>query len=282
MNWLDKLNQVIEYIEEHLADDIDYNEIADIFGYSVYHVQRIFSMVVGVPCSEYIRNRKLSMAAMELQSSHAKVIDVAMKYGYSSPNSFQRAFKAFHGMSPSDIRIEGVIIKAYPPLFFNLEIKGAHTMEYRITQLSPFRIVGKRIHTTMENGACYRDTPIMWKTLFENQEQTSIMSLNNKKPKGLLGVSKYSDSFTTGNFDYYIACASDLPVPEGMHEYMVPKATWAIFSCKDIEADSIQKLENEMVMEWLPTSGYEYANAPDIEVYREDGTAEIWLPIKKR
>lgn len=282
MNWLDKLNQVIEYMEEHLEDEIDYTEIANIFGYSVYHVQRIFAMVAGVPCSEYIRNRKLSMAAMELQSSHAKVIDVAMKYGYSSPNSFHRAFKAFHGVAPSDIRKEGVIIKAYPPLFFNVEIKGAHTMEYRILQMNSFRIVGKRIHTTMENGACYRDTPLMWKTLFENQEQLGILSLNNNEPIGLLGVSKYSDSFTTGSFDYYIGCASDRPTPEGMHEYEIPKVTWAVFPCKNIKASTIQQLENEIVMEWLPTSGYEYANAPDIELYREDGTAEIWMPIKKR
>ncbi len=134
----------------------------------------------------------------------------------------------------------------------------------------------------MENGACYKDTPFMWKTLFDNNEHLSILEQNNMEPIGLLGVSIYSDSFTTGSFDYYICCASDQPVPKGLHEYIVPKAIWAVFPCANMEPKTIQKLESDIVMEWLPTSGYEYANAPDIEQYCDNGTAQIWIPIKKR
>lgn len=134
--------------------------------------------VAGVPCSEYIRNRRLSKAAMELQTGNEKVIDVAIKYGYSSPNSFNRAFKIFHGVAPSSLKKEGVTVKAYPPLFFNLEIKGAHTLEYRLVQKDAFRIVGIKIHTTMENGTCYRDIPLAWNGfLLKNANNHVIFSL---------------------------------------------------------------------------------------------------------
>lgn len=282
MSWLDRLNQAIEYIENHLQDEIDYERIADIFGYSVYHVQRVFAMVAGTPLSEYIRNRKLSKAALELQNGEEKVIDVALKYGYSSPNSFNRAFKAFHGVAPSGLKEEGVMIKAYPPLFFELKINGAHAMEYRIVKNKAFRIVGVKLHTTLENGECYKSTPLFWNSLMQAGRQNDILALMNQEPTGLLGVSNYSDNFTTGAFDYYIACSSDQPAPEGMEEFIVPEATYAIFRCSDTKADAIQKLENSIVMEWLPTSGYEFANAPDIELYDMDGKTVIWIPIKKK
>lgn len=282
MNWLEGFNQVIEYIEKHLEDEIDYTEMANIFGYSVYHVQRVFAMVAGVPFSEYIRNRKLSMAATELQGSKCKVIDIALKYGYSSPNSFNRAFKEFHGVSPSDVKKEGVTIKAYPPLCFELTVKGAQAMEYRIVRKNAFRIVGIKLHTTIENGECYRSTPLFWSNLIQTGGQNNILTLMNQEPNGLLGVSNYSDDFSTGAFDYYIACSTDKPIPEGMVEFIVPESTWAIFSCDDIKAEAIQKLEQRIVMEWLPTSGYEFAKAPDIEAYDENGKPDIWIPVIKK
>jgi AraC family transcriptional regulator len=121
MNWLEGLNQAIDYIERNLQDEIDYEKIADLFGYSVYHVQRVFAMIAGVPLSEYIRNRRLSMAAIELQSGDSKVIDVSLKYGYSSPNSFNRAFKAFHGVTPSELKKGGSQSKPIHRLALNLQ-----------------------------------------------------------------------------------------------------------------------------------------------------------------
>jgi AraC family transcriptional regulator len=282
MNWLEGLNQAIEYIERNLQDEINYEKIADLFGYSVYHVQRVFAMIAGVPLSEYIRNRRLSMAAIELQSGDSKVIDISLKYGYSSPNSFNRAFKAFHGVAPSELKKEGVTVKAYPPLSFELAIRGAHTMEYRMVKKKAFRIVGVKLQTTLENGECYRDSPVFWSSIIQSGTHNQILALMNQEPFGLLGVSNYSDNFSTGFFDYYIACSSDQPVSEGMEEFTVPEATWAVFPCSDIKAETIQKLEHSIVMEWLPTSGYEFARAPDIELYDENGKAEIWLPVKGR
>lgn len=282
MNWLEGFNQVIDYIENHLEDEIDYEEIANIFGYSVYHVQRLFAMVAGIPFSEYIRNRKLSMAAMELQTGEYKVIDIALKYGYSSPNSFNRAFKVFHGVAPSDVKKEGIMIKAYPPLCFELTVKGAQVMEYRLVRENEFRIVGVKQHTTLENGECYRNTPLLWRNLIQTGGQNNILALMNQEPYGLLGVSNYSPDFSSGEFDYFIACSTDKPVPEGMVEFIVPESTWAIFTSDAKEADAIQKLEQRIVMEWLPTSGYEFAKAPDIEAYDEEGRADIWIPVIKK
>lgn len=280
MNWLDSFNRVIDYIENNLENEIDYEEIATMIGYSVYHVQRLFTMIAGVPLSEYIRNRRLSKAASELQGGEDKVIDVAFKYGYSSPNSFNRAFKAFHGVAPSNVKKDGVSIKAYPPLFFELTVKGAQAMDYRIEKKNAFRIVGMKLHTTMENGECYRSTPMFWHDVMDNGKQYDILALANEEPAGLLGVSNYSPDFSTSEFDYYIACASNKPVADGMTEFTVPASTWAIFSCKEKTGDAVQKLEQRIVMEWLPTSGYQYAKAPDMELYSEDA-CEVWLPITK-
>jgi AraC family transcriptional regulator len=282
MNWLEGFNQVVEYIEEHLENEINYDEIADIFGYSVYHVQRLFAMVAGVPLSEYIRNRRLAKAAMELQGSECKVIDIALKYGYSSPNSFNRAFKAFHGVAPSDVKKECVKIKAYPPFCFELTVKGGQEMEYHIVNKNKFRIVGIKMQTTLANNACYKDTPLFWKTVIQSGRHNDILALMNQEPFGLLGVSNYSPDFSSGIFNYYIACSTDQPVPEGMEEFIVPESTWAVFSSKAKETDAIQNLEQRIVMEWLPTSGYEFGKAPDIEIYDEEGYVDIWVPIKKK
>lgn len=280
MNWLDGFNQVISYIEENLEGEIDYEQIAAMFGYSVYHVQRLFSMIAGVPLSEYIRNRRLSKAAAELQGGKDKVIDVAIRYGYSSPNSFNRAFKTFHTVSPSDVKKDGVSVKAYPPLLFELTVKGAQPMDYRIVKKNAFRIVGIKLHTTMENGECYKSTPAFWHNLMKCGGQKDILAVMNEEPAGLLGVSNYSMDFSTNEFDYYIACASNKRVPAGMFEFYVPTSTWAIFTCNEKEANAVQKLEQRIVMEWLPTSGYEFAKAPDIELYSEN-VWEVWVPVTK-
>lgn len=280
MNWLDSFNRVIEYIEKNLEGEIDYEKIAAVFGYSIYHVQRLFAMIAGVPLSEYVRNRRLSKAAAELQGGEDKVIDVAVKYSYSSPNSFSRAFKVLHGVSPSDVKKDGVSVKAYPPLFFELTVKGAQAMDYRIEKKNAFRIVGVKLRTTMENSECYRSTPEFWQDLMKTGGQNDIVALMNEEPAGLLGVSNYSVDFSTSEFDYYIACASNKLAPDGMIEFTVPASTWAIFTCAEKEADAVQKLEQRIVMEWLPTSGYQFAKAPDIELYSEE-VWEVWIPVTK-
>ncbi len=173
------------------------------------------------------------------------------------------------------------MVKAFPPLHFELTIKGAKTLDYRLERRKAFRIVGMRLRTTLENGECYNKIPAFWRTLVQAGRQEDMIALMNQEPKGLLGVSHYSADFSTGILDYYVACSTDQPTPDGMEEFIVPESTWAIFPCLEKGADAIQKLEHRIVMEWMPTSGYEFAKAPDIEVYASLEEADIWIPVKK-
>lgn len=279
MNWMSGFNTVVEYIEEHLQKEIDYESMAYILGYSTYHFQRLFMMIANVSLAEYIRCRRLSKAAADLLDSECKVIDIALKYGYSSPNSFQRAFKAMHGISPGDVKKSNATIKAYPPLSFELTIKGASTMDYRIAQMDSFRIVGRKLHTTMENGESYKRVPAFWGEV--NESIADILALMDAEPMGLLGVSNYNPNLYGSEFDYYISVASNKIIPKGMAEFYVPASTWAIFPFQKEGTDRIQEFQKRVLFEWLPSSGYEFAKAPDIELFHGVDESEIWVPIIK-
>ena len=279
MNWFDGFNKVIDYIETNLDGQVNYDEIAGILGYSSYHCQRLFLMIAGISLADYIRSRRLSKAAEDLIGG-AKVIDVAVKYGYSSSNSFNRAFQAMHGMAPSNVKKDIVTVKAFPPLTFTLKVSGAQEMNYRIEKKEAFRIVGKKTSTTMLNGKGYEVVPAMWQELMVTGPQ-AILALLNQEPYGLLGVSAYKPDLPDSEFDYFIAVSSRNEVPEGMYELEIPSCTWAIFSCKNDGPESIKKMQEKMVMDWLPSSGFEFGHAPDIELYDDKGNAELWLPVLK-
>lgn len=155
MNWFEGFNRVVGYIEAHLEEETDYQAMADILGYSVYHFQRLFLMVAGTSAAEYIRCRRLSKAAAELMEGGDKVLDIAVKYGYSSAGSFSRAFRAMHGMAPGEVRKSGATVQAYPPLSFEVTIKGAQAVAYRIVRMGAFRIVGKKL------AYCHYDSDIV-------------------------------------------------------------------------------------------------------------------------
>ncbi|MDD2957142.1 MAG: AraC family transcriptional regulator [Lachnospiraceae bacterium] len=279
MEWIEGLNAALRYMEEHLTDEIDMEELAKIAGCSSYHFQRMFTYMAGLPLSEYIRRRKMSLAAVELQSANAKIIDIAMKYGYSSPTAFNRAFQSIHGVAPSMLKKEGVSMKAFPPLTFKITIKGVEQMNYRIETKEAFRIVGvsQPLHKEIEKN--FEIVPAMWQNAVMNGVLPGLAGMMNTEIKGLLGVSACNDE---QQWKYFIAVAST--APEGQfEEYMVPSATWAIFEGAG-DNRSIQELEQRIVTEWLPTSGYEYANAPDIEVYLnpdpQNAKYEVWIPVK--
>lgn len=284
MEWLKNFNEAINYIEEHLLDEIDLNKLGKIAGCSGFHFQRMFSYMAEIPLSEYIRRRKMSLAAVSMQNGE-KVLDVALKFGYDSPTAFNRAFQSVHGFSPSNAKSKGVILKAYPPISFKITIKGEVEMNYRIEKKDAFRIVGVKEHYAMSVEECFEKVPQFWQKTIMEGSIPKILNLLNQSPNGLLGVSTCMNG---NDFDYYIAVSSDQATPKGMIEYTVPECTWAIFECIGAMPTSIQNLQKRIVTEWLPTSGYEYANAPDIEVYFEGNQAsddykcEVWLPIVKK
>ena len=283
MDWLKNYNEAIEYIEKHLLDEVDIGSLGKIAGCSGFHFQRMFSYMADIPLSEYIRRRKMSLAAVSLQNGE-KVLDVALKYGYDSPTAFNRAFQNIHGFPPSYAKTKGVILKAFPPICFKITIKGEVEMNYKIEKKDAFRIVGVKEHYSLSLEESFEKVPQFWQKTVTEGSVPKILGVMNQSPMGLLGVSTCMNG---KDFDYYIGVSSDQAVPEGMGEYIVPECTWAIFECKGALPDAIQDLQKRIVIEWLPTSGYEYANAPDIEVYFEgdqssdDYKCEVWLPIIK-
>lgn len=282
MEWIERLNNAVNYIEVNMCDDIDLKEISKIACCSTYHFQRMFAYMTDIPLSEYIRRRRMSLAAVDLQNGNSKVIDVSIKYGYDSPTAFNRAFKSVHGISPSQAREEGTILKAFPPISFKITIKGDSAMNYRVEKKEAFRIVGvsEPLETEIEKN--FEIVPKMWGMAAMNGTIPKLASLMDGMPMGLLGVSSCNEP---DNWKYYIAVTSSQAIDNELEEFIVPAATWAIFAGEGT-SQSIQELEKRIITEWIPTSGYEYGNAPDIEVYLnadpENAKYEVWIPVVKK
>lgn len=281
MEWIDRLNDAISYIEGHLTDSIDTDQLGRIACCSAYHFQRMFSYMAGIPLSEYIRRRKMSLAAVDLQEKNIKIIEVAGKYGYSSPTAFNRAFQSVHGIAPSAVWNEGASIKSFPAITFKITVKGAEEMNYRIESREAFRIVGVSVPLHKDIEENFTVIPSKWAEVSMNGTLQKLIGLMDTPPMGVLGISLCNDEEA---WKYYISVSSSKDA-DGLEEYTVPAATWAIFSGTGTN-QSIQELERRIVTEWLPTSGYEYGNAPDVEVYLnpdpENAQYEVWIPVVKR
>lgn len=285
MEWIEGMNKSVDYIEEHLAEEIKPEVLASIAACSAFHYQRMFTFITGFTLSEYIRRRRMSVAAVELLEG-AKVLDTALKYGYDSPTSFTRAFRAIHGVSPSEAKKEGISLSTFPKITFTFSIKGERAMNYKIIKKQSFRIVGYKTEEPMTMDNCFEICPKFWAEVASKsgiEKLCGIMSGN--EPEGILGVSTCEN----GDYGAYFICVtSDAPVPEGMSEYIVPETTYAVFEAVGPVDTAVQEVQKRIISEWLPASGYEYAPAPDIEVYpagnqqANDYRSEIWLPIIKK
>ena len=281
MEWIDRLNSAIRYMEEHLTDEIDYEQLGRIACCSSWHFQRMFSYMAGIPLSEYIRRRKMSLAAVDLLSSDARIIDIAEKYGYRSPTAFNRAFQSIHGTAPSSVRQEGISVRSFPPITFKITVKGVEEMNYRIETKEAFRIVGVSVPLEKEIEKNFAVIPSKWQEISLSGTLQTLAQMMNQEPMGVLGVSTCNEEEP---WRYYIAVSTSLEAGD-YEEYTVPAATWAIFPGEGTN-QSIQELERRIVTEWLPTSGYEYGNAPDIEVYLnpdpQNARYEVWIPVTKK
>ncbi len=264
-----------------MTDEIDYEQLGRIACCSTYHYQRMFTYMAGLTLAEYIRRRKMSLAAVDLQSGDERIIDIAEKYGYRSPTAFNRAFQSFHGIAPSSVKDKGVSVKSFSPIVFRIAIKGATEMNYKIETKEAFRIIGVSAPLDKEIQNNFLVVPTMWQEASVNGTIQKLAGMMDRPPMGLLGVSACNDE---EQWKYFIAVSSTKENDE-FEEYTVPAATWAIFSGTGTN-QSIQELEQRIITEWLPASGYEYANAPDIEVYLnadpENAQYEVWIPVAKK
>ena len=284
MEWLKKLNAAIDYIESNLDNDISFDEAARIACCSTFYFQRVFTYVSGISLSEYIRRRRMTQAAFELQRTDMKVLDVALKYGYASPTSFNRAFQSVHGVSPAAARNIGSTLNAYPAIRFSIKVTGENVMSYHIAEKGPMRMAGIRIPLSADMDENQKNIPRFWQSVVNGSLFSEICGLSNQSPEGILGVSVYE---SPKSFFYYIAAATDAPAPDGMSTFEIPAATWAIFENNGCFKDEVQSIFKRFYTEWLPFSGYEYAGLPDIEVYPVcweipvRGHSEVWIAVKK-
>lgn len=286
MEWVDGLNRAVDYIEENLSGEIEPETAARLAACSEFHFQRMFAYIGGVTLTEYIRRRRMTRAAFELIDGGARVLDLSLRYGYESPTAFNRAFKSVHGVSPTQARREGIALTAYPRITFTVSIKGGTAMNYKIVKKDAFRLVGFATHEPMTMEDCFEKAAAFWAEVADKDGISALCPLmEGKEPNGVLGVSTCDGGEYSG---YYICVATDKPVPEGMEEYTVPATTYAVFECVGPMPEAMQNVQRRIMSEWLPASGYEYAPAPDIEVYPDgdqqspDYYSEVWLPIVKK
>jgi len=284
MDWIKNLNASIDYIEANLANEISYDYAAKIACCSTYHFQRMFSYISEVPLSEYIRRRRLTLAAFELQSGDHKIIDVALKYGYGSAEAFSRAFKKLHGVIPISARDIGITLKAYPKMTFSITVKGENDMKYRIIKRESFRVFGVYTKVSTNRETAFEQVPQFFRKCDEE--------LVPEKINGLLG--RFNDNHTiSALYDHtestfkYMLCQflpKGLNVPDEFTVIEVPSSTWAVFDVPDC---NIQSMWKRIWAEWFIDSGYESVEGVQFEMYyglanHENVFGEIWIPVKKK
>lgn len=291
MDWLDKMNAALNYLEAHLDGVVDYEALAQKACCSSYHFQRMFSFISGVPLSEYIRRRRLTLAAFALQNSDIKVIDLALKYGYESPEAFSRAFSRMHGTTPMSARSRGVMLKAYPRLSFQISIKGECELDYRIEEKEAFEVFGLELQTNVIDGICYKEIPAFWEACEGNGSCLRLAGAAKKEPQELLDVGVTYGHSPNGDMRYMIGCLKEPGMQtEGFCQLQIPAQTWAVFSVdwQGPESDSnLHEVWQRIYSDWFPTADYEHADCDfDMEMYfghtpSEYGVA-IWIPVTKK
>ncbi len=299
MDWISGIQRAVDYIEEHLSDELDYEAIARQSCSSPFHFQRVFSILCGYTLGEYIRARRLSVAGARLAAGDEKVIDVALDYGYDSPDSFAKAFRAFHGINPSQARGNGTMLKSFSRLNIQVVLKGGSVMNYRIEKKPAMRLTGfKRRFTGDPNDKGLQDHSFACSTRLE-QYVLEGMDRNSGLMYNVL------TNFGPDGYDYYIAYKlsqwaldnlevelgefakryEHLDIPEGL--YVVCETEKCAFPIE--LADGLRR---QIISEWLPSSGCVLRDAPEINVIHwpyEEGNeelanahyVEIWLPVNK-
>ena len=272
--WIEGFQESIDFIEKNLTEELDIEDIAAKAALSPFYYQRIFGALCGVTVGEYIRARRMTLAAQELNGKDVKVIDVAVKYSYDSPDSFSKAFQKFHGITPSQAKEPGAPLRSFAPLHIKITMEGGTMMDYRIVEKAPFTIVG--VKRPFNSDTSYQEIPKFWDEWLAQGEKRPIM--------GTFGVCL---DMKGKDFDYWIA---DLyfpweDIPEGCETRVIPGSAWAQFPCT---IKTLQDTNTKIWSEWLPAlQGYSLAGEYDIEVYlpSEEGSDDmkvyIWVPLKK-
>lgn len=303
MDWITGIQRAIDYIEDNLTETIDYEEVAKQCYSSSYHFQRVFSILCGFTLGEYIRNRRLTLAGRELATTNAKVIDVALKYGYESPDSFAKAFQKFHGILPSQARNNGSNLKSFSRLVLKFSLEGCTTMNYRIETKPALTLLGykKRFSGTPYDEARQHQEGDFFKTT--RAHQWMLKGMSNDKMSDYCILSNFDDD----GYDFYISVTTDAYEREnlynsevtgiefmdkfGFEEIVIPERTYLIFETEKTKMPIPEyfDIRKQIAAEWLSNDKYQIVNAPELAVYHwgitggyAGRTIEIWIPIEKK
>lgn len=285
MEWMEAIQKAIEYMEQHITEDIKVEDVARQVNISPFYFQKGFSLLCGFTITEYIRNRRLSLAGNEIAATGEKVIDVALKYGYDSPDSFTKAFTRFHGVTPSMVQKNSTMLKSFAPLKIKISMEGGYLMDYRIVRKESFTVMGTSKCFRYENAQS--EIPGFWAEHYK--------AGNGKYVCGMFGVN-IDEKMAGDEFEYLIADIYNpvMDVPEGFVTKTIPAFTWAVFPCRGAMPESLQNVNNKIFSEWLPAlKEYEFAAGYCIEMYDaadkypggtsdENYYCEIWIPVKKK
>ena len=296
MEWLTSIRGAVAYMEDHLTDDVSLDDVARVVHLSPFFLQRGFSLMTGYGVGEYLRNRRLCQAALDLQGTGEKVIDVAFRYGYETPESFTKAFTRFHGATPTQVR-EGAAMRSFLPLTIQISIQGGSKMEPKITPLFPFKLIGFQKVFTYEEA--YSEIPKFWNETCEKYANNVYAGNPPANPyeQALMDncIGEYGvciDDLGSGQFRYLIAGKyTGGPVPEGMVLYEFPRGSWAVFDCIGPNPQTLQSVNTRIFQEWLPGNpDYELCGNATVEWYDcingettdPDYHSAIWVPVKRK
>ncbi len=288
MDWITGLQRAIDYVEDHLTEELDYMEIAVQAASSSFHFQRVFGILCGCTLGEYIRNRRLTLAGGELAATDMKVLDAALKYGYDSPESFCRAFTKFHGITPSAAKAGGAGLRSFSRLSIKLVLEGGTMMNYRIEKHDTLKILAKTWTLDGKKEHLQKDISELWAKCAK--DGTMALLAKGMEPKVIFGMAGIClDNPQEGEFVYAIGREyTGGEVPKGLTVVELPAADWVAFSEEGRMPDAFDGLWKRIYTEFFPASSYEPANGPTIEVYpdddvyREDYRFEIWMAVKKK
>ena len=285
MEWAECIGRALDYIEDHITEDLTAAEIAKQAMLSPFYFQKGFAMLCGFTVGEYVKKRRLALAGGELLSTDRKVIDIALKYGYDSPDSFTRAFVRFHGVMPTAVRKGEAMIKSFAALKIKLILDGGYTMEYKIVHKDAFPLTAVSREFTYEEAPS--KVPEFWAEYCRSGKNNVVC--------GAYGVS-IDENMEGSTFEYLIGDRYDpaRETPEGFQTRVIPAHTWAVFACKGACPHAVQDVHRKIFSEWLPNcKEYEIAAGYNIELYTnpaeyakglqdEDYYSEIWIPVRKK
>ncbi|HWU12179.1 MAG TPA: AraC family transcriptional regulator [Streptomyces sp.] len=284
---LDRLNQAMGHIESHLDQPLDVADLARIAVTSEYHFRRMFSALAGLPLSEYVRRRRLTVAGAEVLAGDRTLLDIATRYGYGSGEAFARAFRAVHGVGPGEARRTGAALHSQPRMSFRLIVEGSSSMRYRIVDKDAFRVVGKKARVPLVHEGANPAIAGFIRGIGPDTMRR-VAALADQEPAGIVQVSDQLDpSRAEGTeLDYYHGVVTGAEVPEDMDALDVPAGTWAVFENSGPFPQALQYLWRDVFTQWFPSNPYENRPGPEILSVRLSGDgaqadAELWIPVER-